>query len=175
MLFHDSTFHFLQEILLVTKRAWDSLVKFTADLLNCFFLLKEVPLHASSYRGSIHHMFFLVEELFSFLPWKDFYHLFLLIEGIFFVCSLIFTWSTWSCSLHTGKFLGSSSSFLTFCSGTSFRTLFYFINFFMTEGMVSLGVAATTQDGNPHRKAECLRYQGKWKILHSNWKGASTS
>ena len=46
---------------------------------------------------------------------------------------------------------------------------------FMTEGMVSLGVAATTQDGNPHRKAECLRYQGKWKILHLNWKGASTS
>ena len=39
----------------------------------------------------------------------------------------------------------------------------------MTEGMVSLGVAATTQDGNPHRKAKCLRYQGKWKILHSNW------
>ena len=129
-----------------------------------FFLLREFSSHVLSYWRT-----------FLFLSWKDFYHLFLLIEGIFFVCSLIFFWSIRSCSLHIGKFLGSSSSFLTFCLDTSFRTFVYFINFFMTEGMVSLGVATTMQDGYPQRKAECLRCQGNGKSYIWNWKGSSTS
>ena len=60
------------------------------------------------------------------------------IGRMFFVCSLIFFWSVWSCSSHTSTSLGSSFSFLLFCLDTNFRTWFSFFttkftNFFMTE------------------------------------------
>ena len=68
-------------------------LKFTVGLLNSFFLLKKFPLHNSSSRGSVHHMFFLLEEL---------YHLYLLIEEIFLclfidlhLISLILSSSHW--------------------------------------------------------------------------------
>ena len=77
------------------------------SFITCFFLLKEFSSHVSTYCGNslcpliegffITCFFLLKEFSLSFL--KRFYHLFLLIEGIFFVCSLIFFWSIQSCSL----------------------------------------------------------------------------
>ena len=101
------------------------LLLFEGVFFTCFFLLQENSL--------------------SFL--KRFYLLFLFIERIFFVCSLIFFWSIQSCSSHTRAFLGSSFSFLTFCLDTSFRTWFSsstkFINFFMTKEVVLISRANT--------------------------------
>ena len=45
---------------------------------------------------------------------------------------------------------------------------------FMTEGMVPLGVAETVQEGNPQRKALCLRCQGKGVICIWDWVNTST-
>ena len=58
---------------------------------------------------------------------------------------------------YTSTFLGSSSSFLTFLLGHQLQNIVFFINFFMTEGMVPLGVAETVREGNPQRMALCLR------------------
>ena len=127
-LFHGPTLHFCEDVLLlyVTGKL-GHLIANNCAIMSYFFFLKGFSSLAFSYCRRF--FFFLFEEI--FLP-------LLLIEKMFFVCSLIFFWSVWSCSSHTSTSLGSSFSFLLFCLDTNFRTWFSFFttkftNFFMTE------------------------------------------
>ena len=72
--------------------------------------------------------------------------MFLLIEGTFFICSLIFFRSIKSCSsISHWTAPGILLQFLELLLRDQLQHLVYFINFFMSEAMVVLGVAETVQ------------------------------
>ena len=71
--------------------------------------------------------------------------MFLLIEGTFFVCSLNFFRSIKSCS--SISIPGILLQFLELLLRDQLQHIVYFINFFMSEAMVTLGVAETAQGG----------------------------
>ena len=142
-LFHNFTLHLRRNASLSQRKSESFLGVFTTVLLNCFFLLKESSLSVSSYWRNFHHMFLLIEGTFSVLLlrefsslvssywrsflcplWRNFITCFFLLKEL----SLSVRWSSSDqfnpVLLTHGIFLGSSSSFLTFCLDASFSTLF---------------------------------------------------
>ena len=172
--------------------------------LLCFFLLKEFSSHVSSYWRSSHHTFLLIERTLcilllrdfpsfvssywrSFLcpSWRDFitcffllkrfYHLFLLIEGIFLCLFADLLLDQFNPVLSHWHIPGILLQFLDLLLRHQLQNIVYFINFFMFKGMGPLSVAETVQESYPQGEAVCLRYQGKGLSYIWDWKISSTS
>ena len=133
------------------------------SFITCSFLLREFLSHVSSYWRSF------------LCPFRrDFTTCFFLLKEF----SLSVHWSSsdqFNPVLSHRHIPGILLQFLDLLPRHQLQNIVYFINFFMTEGMVPLGVADTVQDGYPLRKAVCLRCQGNGISYIWNWMDSSTS